>query len=297
MDGAAALAARPPLTTRVVRFFGHGGGVAFVLIGAMMAAAGLSAWLFAHTVRLRLHRDVARLVLEDNADIMEGVRWSVGSTEEALRRAQEASEPPADGAYLVVSIEERRLWYRRGGEVLFATEVATGSGKTLIGSGGDTWRFETPRGRLTVQSKERDPVWSPPDWHYEEQARKRGLGLVRLGRGQSLRAGDGSSIAVEGEAVVRRHADGRVSVLTPEGGRELVVGGQLVVPPLGSSLRRHAGVLGTHRLNLGNGYALHGTNQPETIGRAVSHGCIRLRNQDIARLYDTVPLGTPVYIY
>ena len=57
------------------------------------------------------------------------------------------------------------------------------------------------------------------------------------------------------------------------------------------------GGLGTHRLNLGNGYALHGTNQPASVGRAVSHGCVRLRNEDIAKLYAMVPVGTPVYIY
>ena len=285
-----------PLSARLVRFFGHGGGVAYALIAAMLVGSALSAWLFAQTVRLRLHRDVSRLVLEDNADVMEGLRWSVGSTQEALARAQEQAEPPADRPYLVVSIEERRLWYRKGGEVLFTTQVATGSGKTLVGAGGNTWRFDTPRGRLVVQGKEKDPVWSPPDWHYEEQARKRGLTLARLERGQSLRARDGSLVAVEGESVVRRQADGRVAVLTPDGG-ELVVGGTLVMPPLGTSLRRHAGVLGTHRLNLGNGYALHGTDNPSSIGQAVSHGCIRLRNEDIAHLYETVAVGTPVYVY
>ena len=56
-------------------------------------------------------------------------------------------------------------------------------------------------------------------------------------------------------------------------------------------------MLGTHRLNLGNGYALHGTNNPSSIGRSVSHGCIRLRNEDISKLYDMVPVGTPIYIY
>ena len=76
-----------------------------------------------------------------------------------------------------------------------------------------------------------------------------------------------------------------------------MAGGQLIVPPAGHDRARYKGVLGTHRLNLGNGYALHGTNQPSSIGRSVSHGCIRLRNEDIARLYDTVPVGTPIYIY
>jgi lipoprotein-anchoring transpeptidase ErfK/SrfK len=281
----------------VVRFFGHGGGVAFALIGAILAASALSAWLFAFTVGQKLHRDVARLVLSDNADVMEGLRWSLESAEEALKRAQQQAEAAADRPYIVVSIEERRLWYRRGPEVLFSAPVATGSGKTLVGSSGSTYLFETPRGRLTVQSKETDPVWSPPDWHYEEQARKRGLGVQKLQPGQALTAGDGSVIAVEDGEVVRRSPDGGRSVLTAETGGEVVVDGRLVVPPFGTSLRRHAGVLGTHRLNLGDGYALHGTNQPQSIGQAVSHGCIRLRNEDIQRLHETVPVGTAVYVY
>ena len=73
--------------------------------------------------------------------------------------------------------------------------------------------------------------------------------------------------------------------------------GRIIVPPLGTNQRKYKGVLGTHRLNLGQGYALHGTNNPASIGRSVSHGCIRLRNEDIARLYSMVAVGTPVYIY
>ena len=43
---------------------------------------------------------------------------------------------------------------------------------------------------------------------------------------------------------------------------------------------------------------IHGTDEPATIGRDVSHGCIRLRNDDIAQLVDRIglPLGTPVAI-
>jgi lipoprotein-anchoring transpeptidase ErfK/SrfK len=48
---------------------------------------------------------------------------------------------------------------------------------------------------------------------------------------------------------------------------------------------------------LGDGYALHGTDKPSSIGQAVSHGCVRLRNEDIAYLYSIVPVGTPVFIY
>jgi len=102
---------------------------------------------------------------------------------------------------------------------------------------------------------------------------------------------------VEGNEVVRALPDGRRDVLKATDGREIVVDGKLLVPPLGTTQRRYQGVLGTHRLNMGNGYAMHGTNQPETVGRAVSHGCVRLRNEDIAKLYAMVPVGTPVYIY
>jgi lipoprotein-anchoring transpeptidase ErfK/SrfK len=41
---------------------------------------------------------------------------------------------------------------------------------------------------------------------------------------------------------------------------------------------------------------LHGTNQPELVGKDVSHGCIRLKNEDILQLVKILPLGTPVRI-
>ena len=40
----------------------------------------------------------------------------------------------------------------------------------------------------------------------------------------------------------------------------------------------------------------HGTPQPELLGRAVSHGCVRMRNRDVIRLYDLVSVGTPVVV-
>jgi lipoprotein-anchoring transpeptidase ErfK/SrfK len=43
-------------------------------------------------------------------------------------------------------------------------------------------------------------------------------------------------------------------------------------------------------------YRLHGTNEPWSIGRAMSSGCIRLFNQDIIDLYNRVPRGTTVYV-
>lgn len=45
-----------------------------------------------------------------------------------------------------------------------------------------------------------------------------------------------------------------------------------------------------------SGYGIHGTNDPDSIGRAVTLGCIRLRNEDAEELYDLVEVGTPVSI-
>jgi lipoprotein-anchoring transpeptidase ErfK/SrfK len=55
--------------------------------------------------------------------------------------------------------------------------------------------------------------------------------------------------------------------------------------------------LGARALYLGGTvYRLHGTNQPQTIGSAVSSGCFRLVNGDIIDLYDRVPVGTKVVV-
>lgn len=43
-------------------------------------------------------------------------------------------------------------------------------------------------------------------------------------------------------------------------------------------------------------FRLHGTNQPEYIGQAISSGCIRLTNEDIIDLYNRVKMGTPVVV-
>jgi len=44
------------------------------------------------------------------------------------------------------------------------------------------------------------------------------------------------------------------------------------------------------------GYGIHGTWEPETIGKAASAGCIRLLNSEIEELFNLVPLGTEVTI-
>jgi len=55
--------------------------------------------------------------------------------------------------------------------------------------------------------------------------------------------------------------------------------------------------MGARALYLGTTvYRIHGTNQPQTIGTAVSSGCFRLVNADIEDLYDRIPVGTKVVV-
>jgi lipoprotein-anchoring transpeptidase ErfK/SrfK len=56
-----------------------------------------------------------------------------------------------------------------------------------------------------------------------------------------------------------------------------------------------ANPLGTRWMGLGyKGYGIHGTNRPKSIGKAASHGCIRMRNQDVEDLFERVEVGDPV---
>ena len=55
--------------------------------------------------------------------------------------------------------------------------------------------------------------------------------------------------------------------------------------------------LGARALYLGSSlYRIHGSNEPHTIGSAVSSGCFRMRNQDVIDLYNRVKVGARVVV-
>ena len=55
--------------------------------------------------------------------------------------------------------------------------------------------------------------------------------------------------------------------------------------------------LGARAMYLGSTlYRIHGSNEPETIGQAVSSGCFRMTNDDVTDLYSRVSVGTPVVV-
>jgi len=56
--------------------------------------------------------------------------------------------------------------------------------------------------------------------------------------------------------------------------------------------------VGTRWMGLNvKGYGIHGTNDPDSIGRNASHGCIRLRNRDVEELFEMVAVGDAVELY
>jgi hypothetical protein len=283
----------------VSKVFSYGGKTVWMLITGFIVAAILSVTLLAKTAELRYQRDVNRMVYNDNLGVLNEVKSKLGMTGDSLKALlNETSAEATNQPYIVVSMADHRLWYKQGKEILFEASVATGSGKELVGGAAGQWRFETPRGRLTVKGKDEDPAWVPPDWHYVEQAHKKGLGIVHLDQGEKIPTGDGGVLTTQNGEVVKRYGNGTsVSLGGGVEGKEIVVNGNIVIPPYGTTARRYMGVMGTRRLELGDGYGIHGTDHPESIGQSVSHGCVRLRNEDIERLYPMVAVGTPVYIY
>jgi lipoprotein-anchoring transpeptidase ErfK/SrfK len=71
----------------------------------------------------------------------------------------------------------------------------------------------------------------------------------------------------------------------------------LPIPPANSPLRYERGVLGDYALAIGDGYLIHGTLYQRFLGLPVTHGCIRLGDQDLKVVFETLPVGAKVYIY
>ncbi|MBN1224613.1 MAG: L,D-transpeptidase [Candidatus Aminicenantes bacterium] len=62
-------------------------------------------------------------------------------------------------------------------------------------------------------------------------------------------------------------------------------------------LRIETGVLGDYALGFGDGFFIHGTLYSRLLGRNVTHGCIRVGDDDLKAVFKTVQIGTPIFIY
>lgn len=251
---------------------------AVLLIALVLASAGTLVASAAWAVNERFERRVTEMAYLSDTRSLQFVRQkeaelvrAEAEREKALA-AREEELAPRNRPYIVVSLAERRMLYLRGDDTLYKAPVAVGSGKAITVEG-RTKRFITPRGRMAITHKELDPVWVPPNWHYIEIARRNGLGVIDMS--------DASPNALRG------YPPGQV----------IIRGGKVVIPPWGSPQREVRGVLGAAKLEMYDGYYFHGTDNPESVGSAASHGCIRMYKSDILWMYKNVPLGTLVYIY
>ncbi len=276
------------------RWVGLLGSWALLVLGLGLAtyAVAAEAITVSDAARLRRVRVIDQMISERVDEQLAKVRGELDVNANQIRTLEseaatneQAIEENQDSDFVItVSTAENKVYARKNGQLVFEGVASTGKNTTLT-EGGRTMVFRTPIGRFRILSKEKDPKWVPPDWHFIEEARKEGLRVVRLERGQNI-----GGLYVQGSNVMR---DG---VPLPEG-QPIVSGEAIVIPPIGTRQRQYPDVLGTHRLNLGDGYALHGTQQVSQLGQSVSHGCVRLHNDDIATLFEMASVGDQVVIY
>ena len=83
----------------------------------------------------------------------------------------------------------------------------------------------------------------------------------------------------------------------------IAVGRMVTATPMGTyriinKQRNPGGPFGVFWMGLSKPhYGIHGTNNPSSIVRSVSHGCIRMKNKDVLELASMVPIGTSVHIH
>lgn len=61
--------------------------------------------------------------------------------------------------------------------------------------------------------------------------------------------------------------------------------------------RLEPGMLGEYALGFGNGYFIHGTLYTRLLGKNVTHGCIRLNDEDLRAVHRLARIGTPIFIF
>jgi lipoprotein-anchoring transpeptidase ErfK/SrfK len=296
--------------------------VSAVILAAAVAGAEWQNWR--DVERLRKLRTIDRMIaerLDSRRDVLKEAQEERGARVERLRSAVHEADVKLDDSQdpnqtIVVSTAENRLYVRRARKTIFTAVCSTGKGTTLV-QGGKTMVFETPTGKFRVVSKEENPVWVPPDWHFVEEARKKRKALIRLNAGDAIDARTGEPVSararggvwgsvdsgsasgrvlkIRNNSVVEVSADGSERELPP--GKMIETGNAIIVPPTGAPQRKFDKVLGKYRLNIGSGYGIHGTLATDQLGRSVSHGCVRLGDTDMERIFSMTQVGDQVLIY
>ncbi len=198
---------------------------------------------------------------------------------------------------IVVDLAKRTILATQGKDTLLFDSVAVSMDKEFCYQN-RCWQFKTPRRIYRVQGKRTDPIWTAPEWQYAHFAADNNIRFEQLTRPVPIDSG--RTLLMRNDTAMVRAADGSYGVPPIE---EYLVfpkksTGALTVfiPPLRSVNAKQHGALGKYAVDLGNGYMLHGTPQPSTIGTAVTHGCVRLRDDAIKWVYDHVKPGDEIRI-
>jgi hypothetical protein len=71
----------------------------------------------------------------------------------------------------------------------------------------------------------------------------------------------------------------------------------LPIPPPNDESRYEYGVLGDYAMAIGDGYLIHGTLYKRLLRMPVTHGCVRLNDEDLETIYNTLNIGSKVFIF
>lgn len=148
----------------------------------------------------------------------------------------------SQGPYLIINTTENKFYLYDGKGLIRQGRCSTGKNTRLIDEKRKkNFEFKTPRGVHKVLRKQKNPVWTKPDWAFIEEG--------------------------------------------------------LPIPSSGAESRFDAYTLGDYKLDIGDGYMVHGTLYQRRIGLPVTHGCVRLLDDDLEVVFNTMTVGSKVIIY
>src|SRR5438045_4860339 len=183
---------------RWIGFLGSWALLALALGLAAFAVAG--EWINCTDIR-RLNRAamIDQMIAEKIGGKAGALRQTTAQRAEEVNALQnkvqtvekQTDDVPDTGQTIIVSTTENKLYVRRDGQTVFDAVCSTGKG-TELNIEGHKWVFDTPIGKFHVKSKDENPEWVPPDWHYVEEARKNGMRVVHLGPGDTIDARTGN---------------------------------------------------------------------------------------------------------
>ncbi len=155
-----------------------------------------------------------------------------------LEREVDLAEPliaHMEGRYVVVHLEENRVFVFEGGQAIWSSASGTGTGLEYGIDGGQRWNFGTPRGLFKIKRMERDPIWIAPDWHFLEKGLSvpppdhpsrriaNGMGdtAIYLGDGIAIHGTDKPYLLLNPDPDARRVSHGCIRLIN-EAARELM---------------------------------------------------------------------------